>query len=261
MQICLALSFLHSKNIMHRDIRPSNIFLMKENFAKLGYFGVAKSLTSGLKYTQTRVSMLQYSAPEIINKQKYTNKTDIWSLGITFYQLITLNYPFEGKTDEEIENNIKDGRIKERPKDCPIDPQFIEIIYEMLSVKDDERPSAEEILDKALVKNRMEAYLTGKGFDSLKAFQVITKYEEDENKIIRNNNIFVIEDENEDEYNNLDRKDIYNSDNMINNNEEKRNKKANYDLLRQMAMMSMKIKKCNTLPTNNHRIFQYLNNY
>ena len=69
MQICLALSFLHKKNIMHRDIRPSNIFVMKENFAKLGYFGVAKSLTSGLKYTQTRVSMLQYSAPEIINKQ------------------------------------------------------------------------------------------------------------------------------------------------------------------------------------------------
>ena len=253
MQTCLALLYIHSKNILHRDIRPSNIFLMKQNYVKLGYFGVAKSLTPGLKYTKTRVSMPQYSAPEILNNQEYTNKADIWSLGVTFYQLITLNYPFEGTTEEEKEKNIKDGKKIEKPKECPIDQQFIEIIDKMLSIKDDERPSAEEILDKAIIKSRMQAYLIENGFDSLKTSQSITEYEEKEDKKTNiNNNIFVIEDEKEDEFD-KDLIDIFNGD-MVNKNEEKRNKKANYALNRQMTLMSKHIKKANTFPSRSSKI-------
>ena len=110
MQICLALKYIHKKNILHRNIKPSNIFLMKQNegnFAKLGDFGVAKILNPSLKHTKTRIeSSPKYQAPEILKKENYSFEADIWSLGVTFYELITLNYPFEGNDDTEIEKNI-----------------------------------------------------------------------------------------------------------------------------------------------------------
>lgn len=78
LQICMALNYIHSKKIMHRNIKPSNIFLMKDNFAKLGDFG--------LVYAKTIVAKPQYLAPEIIKKEEYTYMADIWSLGVIFYQ-------------------------------------------------------------------------------------------------------------------------------------------------------------------------------
>ena len=115
MQICLALKYLHKKNIIHRDIKPSNILLMKqdsEDFAKLGDFGLAKILDSPLKYTKTLIDTPQYGAQEILEKKPYSFKVDIWSLGLIFYQLVILDYPFEGITNEEMQNNIIKGKKK-----------------------------------------------------------------------------------------------------------------------------------------------------
>ena len=96
MQICFALNYIHKKNILHRNIKPSNIFLMKlneDNFAKLGDFGIAKILNSSLRYTKTLINTSpRYLSPEILQKKEYSFKTDIWSLGVTFYELI--NYAF-----------------------------------------------------------------------------------------------------------------------------------------------------------------------
>ena len=69
MQICFALKYIHKKKILHRDIKPSNIFLIKDNFAKLGDFGVAKTLNNTLKHTKTLVAKPQYLAPEIFKKK------------------------------------------------------------------------------------------------------------------------------------------------------------------------------------------------
>ena len=149
-QICLALKYIHKNNILHRDIKPSNIYLMKNNndyIAKLGDFDVAKILSPTLKYTKTKVTTPQYLAPEIIDNKEYDSKADIWSLGVTFYQLITLSLPYEGNTEEEMKENIYKGNIMKIPKDCIIDSNFINLINQMLSIKPDERPSAKEILE------------------------------------------------------------------------------------------------------------------
>jgi len=177
MQICFALLFIHKKKIIHRNIKPSNIFLMKQNFAKLGDFGVAKNVSSTFGHTETIVTTLEYSAPEILNNQKYSFEVDIWSLGVTFYQLITLNYPFEGDDNAEIEKNIKELKIKEIPADCKIDKSFIEIIKQMISLNPKDRPTAEQILEKAIIKSRMDCYLKENDFDAKEANEAIEEYE------------------------------------------------------------------------------------
>ena len=105
MQICLSLQYIHEKRMVHSDIKPSNIFITKKNNIKLGDFGIFKRI---LDFEEEKL----YGAPELIKKNEYTTKADIWSLGVTFSHLLTLEYPFEGKNKDEIYKNITKGEKK-----------------------------------------------------------------------------------------------------------------------------------------------------
>ena len=245
MQICLALKYLHKKNILHRDIKPSNILLMKEeseDFAKLGDFGLAKILDSPFKHTSTLIDTPQYGAPEIIEKKSYSFKVDIWSLGVIFYQLVILDYPFEGCTNEEKQKNILVGKKKEIPKDCNFDPKFIELLNEMLSLKPEERPTAEEILEKPIIKIRMKCYLDENGFDVKKSNLFIEQYEQNDN----NNNNEEIRVNVFDEFEDDDKNET--NEEVIKKAEEKRFKRIRYDFNRQMTYIDEVIRKSNTFP-------------
>ena len=236
MQISLALKYIHENNIMHRDIKPSNILLM-DNIAKLGDFGVAKALNSNLKHAKTMVATPQYLAPEIINKQNYSFKADIWSLGVTFFQLMYLTYPFEGKTDEEMQKNIVAGKRKEISNSYSYDSKLVELINKMLSMRPEERPSAEEILDNTIISTRMSCYLKENEYDQLAAKKTIKNYEDEIAKINENKRerkINVIEDE--------ELKKFIKHGN-IEQFEKKRNQKAIYDLNRQMTLMQNELYK------------------
>ena len=236
MQISLALKYIHENNIMHRDIKPSNILLM-DNIAKLGDFGVAKALNSNLKHAKTMVATPQYLAPEIINKQNYSFKADIWSLGVTFFQLMYLTYPFEGKTDEEMQKNIVAGKRKEISNSYSYDSKLVELINKMLSMRPEERPSAEEILDNTIISTRMSCYLKENEYDQLTAKKTIKNYEDEIAKINENKRerkINVIEDE--------ELKKFIKHGN-IEQFEKKRNQKAIYDLNRQMTLMQNELYK------------------
>ena len=241
MQICLALKYLHEKGIMHRDIKPSNILLMK-SIAKLGNFGVPKVLNSNLKHTKTLVATPQYLAQEIINKQNYSFKADIWSLGITFFQLMYLTYPYEGNTYEEMQKNIVAGKIKEISNSNSYDQKFVELINKMLSKRPEERPSCAEILDNSIISSRMKCYLQENEYDQLKAKKTIKNYEDEmekQNKNKKEKKFKVIEDE---------LKKLVKNENFE-LNEKRRKEKAIYDLNRQMTLMEDElIRKSNTLP-------------
>ena len=181
-QICLALEFIHNKKILHRDINPSNIFLMKDNFAKLGNFGLAKDFSPSLIRSTTMVTSQEYLAPEVIKDKSFKYETDIWALGVTFYQLIILDYPFEGKSIEEKYKNIEKGNIKPIPKDCKIDNQFIEIIAKMVLVRPEERLPLKEILDKSIIKQRIKCYLRENNFNHLETIKTLEQFDNEEDK-------------------------------------------------------------------------------
>ena len=115
--ILRATHYLHENNIIHRDLKPSNILISHDGIVKLVDFGIAKVLDSSdfaLKPVLTRRGFQRYTpnyaSPEQICHRELTFQSDIFSLGIVLYELITGTRPFEmeGKSAKEIESLICD---------------------------------------------------------------------------------------------------------------------------------------------------------
>jgi len=78
-QVLRGLEAMHSKNILHRDIKSANVFLYANDIVKVGDLNVSKIVKGGLNYTQTGTPY--YASPEVWRDQPYDEKSDIWSLG------------------------------------------------------------------------------------------------------------------------------------------------------------------------------------
>ena len=78
LELCEVIKYLHQKYILHRDLKPLNLFLTIDNHIKVGDFGISKILTSTNDLTTTPVGTLIYMSPEVINEEKYSYNCDIW---------------------------------------------------------------------------------------------------------------------------------------------------------------------------------------
>lgn len=114
-----AVGYANSKGILHRDLKPSNIMVDDSNSVKIMDFGVAKILGDrGLTKTGTKMGTLYYMSPEQITADKQIDqRTDIYSLGITLYEMLTGSLPFSTSTDSDfkvmkeiVEIDLKDPR-------------------------------------------------------------------------------------------------------------------------------------------------------
>ncbi len=108
-QILDAFSFAHNNKVVHRDIKPSNILINKANDIKIMDFGIAKIMDSQKSLTKTGMQMgtVFYMSPEQVNGQKIDQRSDIYSLGVTLFQMITGKCPYNNDTTEfQIYNNI-----------------------------------------------------------------------------------------------------------------------------------------------------------
>ncbi|MFC1819632.1 CHASE2 domain-containing serine/threonine-protein kinase [Thermodesulfobacteriota bacterium] len=96
-RIADALDFAHKAEVIHRDIKPANVMLLKNGQIKVTDFGIAKAISSSRTRTGVILGTPNYMSPEQIMGQKIDSKSDIFSLGVLFYQLVTGELPFHGE--------------------------------------------------------------------------------------------------------------------------------------------------------------------
>jgi serine/threonine-protein kinase len=91
-----ALDFAHKADVIHRDIKPANIMLLKTGGVKVTDFGIAKAISSSRTKTGVILGTPNYMSPEQIMGQKIDPRSDVFSLGVLFFQLLTGDLPFQG---------------------------------------------------------------------------------------------------------------------------------------------------------------------
>ena len=150
-QICRGLQYIHSKNIIHRDIKSQNIFLMKNGKIKIGDFGIAKALTNTKSNATTIIGTPYYFSPEIINGEPYNYKTDIWSLGVVLYEMCCLKLPFESNNIAQLSIKIMKGKYDPIPN--RYSKNMANLIKNMLNIDQKLRPNINEVMQSPLLKN------------------------------------------------------------------------------------------------------------
>jgi serine/threonine-protein kinase len=135
-QVLIALEYAHSKGLIHRDIKPSNIIIDKNGIAKLMDFGISKSIHSKTDLTRMgrNVGTILYMSPEQISNQESTAKTDLYSLAITLYEMISgappYLYDIEFKIYEAHLNQVPE-RLSSKYSDVP--PEVDELILSAMN--------------------------------------------------------------------------------------------------------------------------------
>ena len=150
-QILQGLKFLHDNNIIHRDLKSANIFLMKNGLIKIGDLNVSKLSKIGSANTHTGTPY--YSSPEIWTEQSYNYKTDIWSVGCIIYEMCNLSPPFRGTSLINLFNNIQKGVYK--PVNKMYSKDLAKVISKMLIVDPEKRPSCDQLLSLNVIESKM----------------------------------------------------------------------------------------------------------
>jgi serine/threonine protein kinase len=143
-QLVGAVSYVHNKSCVHRDLKLENILLDKHGDVKLVDFGFTREYEGKSNYLQTWCGTVCYSAPEMLKGEKYAGeKVDVWSLGIILYALLVGELPF----DDDDENVTKMKILKEDPKYPENFPaQAKELCQALLSKRPILRPTLADIL-------------------------------------------------------------------------------------------------------------------
>ena len=157
LQICLALKHIHSKRILHRDLKTQNIFLTFKGDVKIGDFGIARVLQHTYDVAQTAIGTPYYLSPEICQEKPYNQKSDIWSVGCILYELLTLRHAFDANSIKSLVYKILKGIPP--PVSEIYSPDVRGLVAEMLTKDPAKRPSIRQILEKPFLKARISGLI------------------------------------------------------------------------------------------------------
>jgi len=101
-QVCRGLAYAHERNVVHRDIKPSNVRLLDDGTAKIMDFGIAKLEGTQITRTGMVVGTVHYMSPEQVRGQKLDGRSDVFSLGVILYELLSGHRPFRGEGTTQV---------------------------------------------------------------------------------------------------------------------------------------------------------------
>ncbi len=146
-QCCTGLAYAHQRGIVHRDVKPANLMVLKDGNCKIVDFGIARIGDNSMTRTGQVVGTITYMSPEQINAQVVDGRSDIFSAGVMLYELLTGALPFEGKDTASTLLKIIHEAPPPRKNYIPTYP-----------------PELDEVIRKALAKDREERYATAEDF-------------------------------------------------------------------------------------------------
>jgi serine/threonine-protein kinase len=143
-QLCEALQYAHEKGIIHRDLKPSNLMITRDGVLKLTDFGIAKDTdVTALTGQNSTIGTAAYMSPEQCKGDKnLTNKSDLYSLGIVFYELITGRKPFYAETTVDMflkHVNERPPRIGKQVNELPV--KLEALVLQLMEKDKEDRPT------------------------------------------------------------------------------------------------------------------------
>lgn len=142
-QLASALTYLHHKKILHRDLKPQNIFLKDKYNLKVGDLGIARQLRFTLEMAATHIGTPLYISPEIYQGTPYSYKADVWSLGCCVYEMMALQCAFQAASRYEVMWKVVSKQLGPVPQCYSSDLRSLTV--SMLQKDPESRPSAAHV--------------------------------------------------------------------------------------------------------------------
>ena len=153
-QLSSGLKYLLENKIIHRDLKPQNILVNNLGDIKITDFGFARYFDNDM-VIQTLCGSPLYMAPEIMNKNKYDYKSDLWSVGVIFYEMLFGKTPFVAKNIFDLIKQINSSEVK-IPKDISITPECEDLLFKLLKKNPDERISWQDFFNHPWLKSEFK---------------------------------------------------------------------------------------------------------
>ena len=132
-QCILALKYLHDMHILHRDLKPGNLFLARDGSLRVGDFGISKVLACTIAVARTQIGTPNYLSPELCLDHPYTWPSDLWAMGVILYELCALKVPFTAPCIPALVRKISSAQVPTLPESYS--PFVRNLCSEMLNKK------------------------------------------------------------------------------------------------------------------------------
>jgi hypothetical protein len=146
---CRGMMYLHSRSIIHRDIKSGNLLLDDSGVIKVADFGLARAHgpTSNLL---TLVGTYPYMAPELLDSQPYNSSVDVYSFGVVMWECLTRDEPFRGCSPMQIVATLMRGERPKLPERPALPQSYVRVLTECWATQPERRPTFSQALERLL---------------------------------------------------------------------------------------------------------------